>query len=90
MRSVRFAGWFVALKQVIWNSSQVRSKTVMGPVPERPFSTYPGLKFCSTFCICLPMHCVENICVIISFFRGGGTTVFCKLELHVLRRENLA
>ena len=30
-----------------------------GPVPERPISANPGLKFCSTFCIYLPMQCLE-------------------------------
>ena len=30
------------------------------PVPERPISANPGLKFCSTFCIYLPMHCIEQ------------------------------
>ena len=30
-----------------------------GPVPERLFTANPGLKFCSTLCIYLPMHCLE-------------------------------
>ena len=30
-----------------------------GPVPERPFSANPGLRFCSTCYIYVPMHCLE-------------------------------
>ena len=33
---------------------------VLGPVPERPISANPGLKFCSTFCIYLLMHCLKQ------------------------------
>ena len=39
------------------------------------------------------MHCLElniNFCVIISVSQGKGSMVFCKLELHVLRQENLS
>ena len=60
-----------------------------GPVPERLISANPGLKFCHDILFCLPMHCLE-ISVIISFIRSKGTTVFCKLEVHVLRQEYLA
>ena len=31
----------------------------LGPVLKRLISTSPGLKFCSTSCIYLPMHCLE-------------------------------
>ena len=31
-----------------------------GPVPERPISANPGLRFCSPFWIYLPMHCLEK------------------------------
>ena len=31
----------------------------LGPVPERPIGANPGLKFFSTFCIYLHMHCLE-------------------------------
>ena len=31
----------------------------LGPVPERPISANPGLKFCSVFASYLPMHCLE-------------------------------
>ena len=30
-----------------------------GPVPERPISANRRLKFCFSFCIYLPMHCLE-------------------------------
>ena len=39
----------------------------MGPVPERPISANPGLKFCSTFCIYLPMHCLIKQHFVLSF-----------------------
>ena len=62
-----------------------------GPVPERPISANPGLKFCSTFCDLLSYVLLREIFrVIISFFGSKGTTVFCKLEEHVLGQENLA
>ena len=32
---------------------------VLGPVPERPISANPGLKFCCTFCIYLPTYSLE-------------------------------
>ena len=32
---------------------------LLGPVPERPISANPELKFGSTFSIYLPMHCLE-------------------------------
>ena len=60
------------------------------PVPERPISAYPGLKFCSVFVIYLPMYCLEvTFCVIITVSQSKGSTVF-QLELYVLRQENLA
>ena len=31
----------------------------------------------------------ETFCVIITEYRSNDTTVLCKLELHVLRQENL-
>ena len=31
----------------------------LGPVPERPFSANPGLKFCSIFVFYLLMHCLK-------------------------------
>ena len=32
---------------------------LLGPDPERPIGANPGLRFCSTFCIYLPMHCLK-------------------------------
>ena len=51
-------------------------------VHERPISTNPGLKF-------VPLLLRVTCCVIISFFQGKGTTVFCKLVLHVVIQETL-
>ena len=31
---------------------------LLGPVPERPISVNPGLKFCSVFVFYIPMHCL--------------------------------
>ena len=62
-----------------------------GPVPERPISANLGLKFCFTLILYLPSYTLPSVtfCVIISFFffRSKGTTVLCKLELHVLTRN---
>ena len=40
----------------------------------------------------LPSYALLRVtfCVVISFFRIKGTTVFCKFQLHVLIQENLA
>ena len=60
----------------------------LGPVPERLISAYPGLKFCSVFCI-FPTYALLGVtfCVIITVSRSKGLTAFCKLELHVLRQK---
>jgi len=41
--------------------SQLERAARLGPVPEheRPINANPGLQFCSTFCIYLPMHCLK-------------------------------
>ena len=54
-----------------------------GPVPEKSVSTNPVVKIVFHFCI-IPSYALLGVtfCVII-------TAVFCKLELHVLRQENL-
>ena len=54
-----------------------------------PISSNPGLKFCFIFVFYLPMYCEVNICVIITVSRSKGSTLFCKVELPVLRQENL-
>ena len=69
-----------------------RQKTnSLGPVHARLISANPGLKFYSVFCI-LPSGVLLRLtfCVIITVSSSKGTTVFCKLELHVLRQKNLA
>ena len=37
-----------------------RSTSRLSSVPERPIRANVGLRFCSTFCIYLPMHCLEK------------------------------
>ena len=61
-----------------------------GPVPERQISANPGSKFLFHFCI-LPSYVLLRVtfCVIITVSRGKGSTVCCKLQLHVLRQEDL-
>ena len=36
----------------------IRNLEGQGPVPERPISINPGLKFCSVFVFYIPMHCL--------------------------------
>ena len=62
------------------------------PVPERPITValiqdYNFVLFCI-----LPSYALLRVtfCVIMTVSQSEGTTVFCKLELHVLRQENLA
>ena len=64
---------------------------LLGPVPERPISANPGLKFCSVFFI-LPFCVLPRIafCAIITVCRTRGSTVLCKFDLLVLKQENLA
>ena len=62
------------------------------PVPERPISANPGLKFCSTFCIYLPMHCIEQhfvLSFLFFFFRSKRTTVFWKFNYVFLDKKTL-
>ena len=56
----------------------------------RLISTNPGLRFCCTFCMYLPMHCLEEHFVLSLLYLRVKTQQcsFCKLELHVLRQEN--
>ena len=60
------------------------------PVPERRISVNPGLKIHSVFVLPSCVLLRVKFCVIITFSRRKGSTGFCKLELHVLRHENLA
>ena len=65
----------------------------LGPVPERSMSVNPGLKFWSVFVLhILIIYAVLKVtfCVIITVSCSKGSTLFCDLELHVLRQENRA
>ena len=65
---------------------------VPGPVPERPLSINPpGFKILLHFCF-LNSYALLRVtfCVIITASCCKGSTVFCNLELHVLRRKNRA
>ena len=56
---------------------------ILGPVPERPISANPGLKFCSTFYIYFPMHCLHckvTFCVILTISQSKGSTEFVSLS----------
>ena len=57
------------------------------PVPERSISVNPGLKFCILYSYALLR---VTFCVITTVSPSKGSTVFCNLELHVLRRESRA
>ena len=62
-----------------------------GPVPERPINVNPGLTFCSVFVFFHSYALLRvKVCVTITISRSKGSTVFCNVELHVLRRQNLA
>ena len=60
-------------------------------VPDMLISVNPGLKFCSAFCI-LHSYALLRVtfCVITTVSHSKGSTVYCNLELHVLRWENHA
>ena len=47
-----------------------------GPAPERLITAYPGLKFCSTFCIYLSMLCLEKNFV--------SSFLFCEVKAQQL------
>ena len=64
--------------------------TSLGPVPERPISADPGLTFVPLFVFTFLCIAKRNISCYHFFFGSKGTTVFCKLEEHVLGQENLA
>ena len=65
--------------------------TLQDQVPERLISVNPGLKFCSVFVFYIPIVLLRvTFCVTITVSRSKGSTVFCNLELHVLRQENHA
>ena len=58
---------------------------------KRPTSLNPELKFCSVVCILHSCALLRvTFCIIITVSHTKGSTVFCELELHVLRQENRA
>ena len=59
-------------------------------VDERPISANPGLKFVPLFVFTFQCIAGSDMLCYHFFFRSKGTTVFCKLELHVVIQENLA
>ena len=48
------------IRDVQWSCIQIIVKCLcfQGPVPERPISINPVLKFCSVFVFYIPMHCL--------------------------------
>ena len=63
---------------------------VQGLVPERPISANPGLKFCSTFCIYLPMNCVElHFVLSILYLRLKAQQYFASLSYMFLDKKTL-
>ena len=61
-----------------------------GPVPERPISFNPGLKFCSVLYLHSYALLRVTFCVISTVSRSKDSTTLCNPELHVLRWENRA
>ena len=62
-----------------------------GPVSERPISANLGLKFCSTFCIYIPMHCLEKHFVLsfLFFFEVKEQEYFVSLSYMFLDKKPL-
>ena len=55
------------------NGTRDPCSTVQGPVPERPISANPGLKFCSIFVFYLAMNFLRvTFCVIVTVSRSKG------------------
>ena len=52
-------------------------------------SAYQGLIFVPFFYLPFFVLLKVTFCVIITVSQSKGSTVFCKLELHVLRQDNL-
>ena len=65
--------------------------TLQGPVPERSNGVKSRIKILFRFCI-LHSYVLLRVtfCVIVTVSRSKGSTVFCNVELHVLRQENRA
>ena len=61
---------------------------VLGPVPERLISANPGLKFCSTFYVYLPIHSLEeNFVSSLLYPRVKAQQYFVSLSYMFVDRE---
>ena len=78
-------------KQIFWGTDPLIAHVLncRTPVPERPISAYQGLIFVPFFYLPFFVLLKVTFCVIITVSQSKGSTVFCKLELHVLRQDNL-
>lgn len=66
---------------------QSNQEIYFGPVPKRPIRIKILVRFCIyPSCVLLKVA----FCVIIMVSQSQGSTLFCKLELHFIRQENLA
>ena len=63
----------------------LKKKKNQGPVPKRPISVNPGLKFCSVLVLHFYVLPRVTFCAIIAVSRSKGSTVFCNLELPALK-----
>ena len=60
------------------------------PVPERPISCNAGFKFCSIFCIYLPMHCLKwHFVLSFLFFEGKAKQYFGSSSYMFLDKKTL-
>ena len=72
-----------------WNLFDVFFITLRVLVPESLISVNPGLKFCSTFCIYLPMHCLEKQFVLsLLYLRVKAQQYFVSLSYMVIDKKN--
>ena len=72
-----------------WNLFDVFFITLRVLVPESLISVNPGLKFCSTFCIYLPMHCLEKQFVLsLLYLRVKVQQYFVSLSYMVIDKKN--
>ena len=63
----------------------LRSVKIQGPVPERPISANPGLRFCSTFCIYLAY--TNILCKSLPCLRVRAQQYFVSLSYMLLARK---
>ena len=86
--SVFWSTW-VTVDQVSGQSGSwtTRESNKSGPGSWKPISITPGLKFCSVFVFYILIHFVLSLLYLIVI---RCSAVFCNLELHVFRQENIA